>query len=72
MIVTKDMKYMPEPKPAAPAMLEMPFFGVSPSPSFIEEPLETTTQQEEQVFMIICMVNVKILQEQFFKQISCN
>ncbi|KAK9406136.1 hypothetical protein NXF25_004910, partial [Crotalus adamanteus] len=48
MIVTKDMKYKPEPKPAAPAMLEMPLFGVSPSPSFIEESLETTTQQEEQ------------------------
>ncbi|XP_039187516.1 uncharacterized protein LOC120302725 [Crotalus tigris] len=47
-IVTKDMKYKPEPKPAAPAMLEMPLFGVSPSPSFIEESLETTTQQEEQ------------------------
>lgn len=52
MIVTKDMKYMPEPKPAAPARLEMPFFGVSPSPSFIQEPLEKTKQEEVQVFVI--------------------
>lgn len=71
MIVTKDMKYMPEPKPETPARLEMPFFGVSPTPSFIQVPLETTKQEEEQVFVIFCKVHVKTLQEQFFKQISC-
>lgn len=65
MIVTKDMKYMPEPIPAEPARLEMPFFGVSPSPSLIQEPLETIKQKEEQVFVIFCIINVKILQEQF-------
>ncbi|XP_026576572.1 uncharacterized protein LOC113449679 [Pseudonaja textilis] len=48
MIVTKDMKYMPERKPATPARLEIPFFGVSPSPSLIQEPLEATKQEEEQ------------------------
>ncbi|KAG8128099.1 hypothetical protein E2320_015032, partial [Naja naja] len=47
MIVTKDMKYMPERKPATRARLEIPFFGVSPSPSLIQEPLEATKQEEE-------------------------
>ncbi|KAL7986132.1 hypothetical protein Chor_011298, partial [Crotalus horridus] len=72
MIVTKDMKYKPEPKPAAPAMLEMPLFGVSPSPSFIEESLETTTQQEEQLMLSMIRISSILLDGSYLcgKQIA--
>ncbi|KAM6473988.1 uncharacterized protein PHA67_006583 [Liasis olivaceus] len=57
MIVTKDMKYVPGPKPAAPTVLEIPFFGVSPCPSFVQEPPKTTKQQEEQTVEKVCVLS---------------
>ncbi|XP_077181487.1 uncharacterized protein LOC143831866 [Paroedura picta] len=46
MIITKDMKYVPGPKPARPAHLEMPIFGVSPCSSLIQQQPETKSKEQ--------------------------